>query len=120
MKITGYPYELAQRLFELDKDKKYTITEYKKIRGTQANRYFHKLVNELAKYNRSTGYAIGDEEMKIEINTSYGTLSTFEDGRIKGAKVPKGTNIQEFYPYAKNIKLRENTSVTFSIKGHLN
>lgn len=104
MKITGYPYELAQRLFELDKDKKYTITEYKKIRGTQANRYFHKLVNELAKYNRSTGYAIGDEEMKIEINTSYGTLSTFEDGRIKGAKVPKGTNIQEFYPYAKKYK----------------
>lgn len=104
MKITGYPSELAQRLFELDKDKKYTISEYKKVRGTQANRYFHKLVNELAKYNRSTGYAISDEEMKIEINTSYGTLATFDDGRIKGAKVPKGTNIYEFYPYAKKYK----------------
>lgn len=107
MKIIGYPNEIAQQLFELDKNKKYILSEYKEIRGPKANRYFHKLINELARYNRSKGYAISEEEMKIEINTSYGTLATFEDGRIKGAKVPKGTNIKEFYSYAKLYKTED-------------
>ena len=103
-KIIGYPSELAQQLFELDKTKKYEIIEHKKIRGPKANRYFHKLINELAKYNRTVGHAISEEEMKIDINLSYGTHAKFDDGRVKGAKVPCGTNIQEFYPYAKKYK----------------
>jgi len=104
MKITGKPEELAMYLFKLDKTKVYEIKEYKKIRGTQANRYFHKLINELSRYNRGIGHAISDDEMKIDINLSYGTLATNDDGTVKGAKVPKGTNMQEFYPYAKWYK----------------
>lgn len=107
-KITGKPEELARCLFQLDKEKMYEIKEYKKIRGTQANRYFHKLVNELARYNRGIGHAISDDEMKVDINLSYGTLALNEDGTVKGAKVPKGTDMQNFYPYSKWYKEDEN------------
>ena len=98
MKITGKPEELATQLFKLDKDKLYEIKEYKKLRGSQANRYFHKLVNELARYNRGIGHAISDDEMKININLNYGTIATSNDGSVLGAKVPKGTNLEGFYP----------------------
>lgn len=102
--ITGLPKELATQLFILDQDKVYEISEYKPIRGTKANRYFHKLINELARYNRSTGFAVSDEEMKIDINLSYGTLATEDNGVVKGVKVPKTFNMQEFYPYSKKYK----------------
>ncbi len=103
-KITGKPEELARSLFQLDKDKLYEIKEYKKLRGSKANRYFHSLVNELARYNRGIGHAISDDEMKININLAYGTIAKDETGKVIGAKVPKGTNINEFYPYAKWYK----------------
>ncbi len=103
-KITGKPEELARSLFQLDKDKLYEIKEYKKLRGPKANRYFHSLVNELARYNRGIGYAISDDEMKININLAYGTIAKDDTGKVIGAKVPQGTNINEFYPYAKWYK----------------
>lgn len=103
-KITGKPEELARTLFQLDKDKLYEIKEYKKLRGLQANKYFHSLVNELARYNRGIGHAISDDEMKININLAYGTIAKDDTGKVIGAKVPKGTNINEFYPYAKWYK----------------
>lgn len=106
-KITGKPEELARSLFQLDKDKMYEIKEYKKLRGTQANRYFHSLINELARYNRGVGHAISDDEMKININLAYGTIAKDDNGRVIGAKVPKGTNIRKFYPYAKWYKEEE-------------
>ncbi len=102
--ISGTPKELATILFSLQQDKVYEIKEVKKIRSLSANAYFHKLINELARYNRSIGFAISDEEMKIDMNLSYGTLATDDNGKIRGAKVPKGTNIQDFYPYAKKYK----------------
>ena len=89
--ITGNPKELAMYLFNLNQSKVYEIKEYKPVRGLQANKYFHALVNELARYNRNSGYAISDEEMKIHINLSYGTLATDENGKIAGAIVPKGS-----------------------------
>lgn len=105
--ITGNPKELAMYLFNLDQSKIYEIKEYKPIRGLQANKYFHKLVNELARYNRNSGYAISDEEMKILINISYGTLATDENGKIAGAIVPKNFDISSYYPYAKLYKSDE-------------
>lgn len=105
--ITGKPKELAMYLFNLDQSKVYEIKEYKPVRGLQANKYFHALVNELARYNRNSGYAISDEEMKIYINTSYGTLSTDHNGKIAGAIVPKNFNMSNYYPYAKLYKSDE-------------
>lgn len=102
--ITGTPRELSMQLFALDKDKIYEIKEFKPLRGTKANRYFHKLVNELARYNRSNGFAISDDEMKIEINLRYGTLAVDSNQVVKGAKVPKSVNMQELYPYSKKYK----------------
>ena len=96
------------QLFNLDQNKLYEIKEYKPLRGLQANKYFHKLVNELARYNRSIGFAISDEEMKININLSYGTLATDDNGKISGAKVPKGFDISELYPYVKKYKEEDN------------
>lgn len=105
--ITGTPKELAMYLFNLDQSKVYEIKEYKPVRGLQANKYFHKLINELARYNRNSGYAISDEEMKIHINTSYGTLAIDENGKIAGAIVPKNFDISKYYPYAKLYKTDE-------------
>lgn len=106
--ITGNPKELAMYLFNLDQSKIYEIKEYKPIRGIQANKYFHKLINELARYNRNSGYAISDEEMKIHINISYGTLATDDNGKIAGAIVPKNFDINRYYPYAKLYKSDSN------------
>lgn len=91
---------------QLEKEELLDITIEKHIekRGTQANRYFHKLVNELAKYNRGKGFAISDDEMKANMNVSYGTLATGKDGQVIAAKVPKGTNLTDFYPYIKRYK----------------
>lgn len=106
--ITGTPKELAPNLFLLDQNKIYEIKEHKNLRGLKANSYFHKLINELARYNRSVGFAISDEEMKIDINLKYGTLAVYDNGKVMGAKVPKGADILPFYKYAKKYKEEDN------------
>ncbi len=98
--ITGTPKELSIQLFNLQQDKIYELKEYHPLRGIQANRYFHKLINELARYNRSLGHAISDEDMKVAINVSYGTLRTSDDGLPVYIATRKGTDVTEVYPYA--------------------
>lgn len=90
-------------LLKQDNKKQYEIKEVKPKRSNNANAYFHALVNELARY-----YSMSDTDMKIKMNLDYGTIARFEDERIKGCKVPKGTNIREFYQYAKWYKSDEN------------
>ena len=102
--ITGTPKELSLQLCNISQNKIYELKEYKPLRGTQANRYFHKLVNELARYNRNNGYAISDDEMKIKMNLAYGALAYDDLGHIQGAKVPHGTNMKKWYEYAKWYK----------------
>ena len=100
--MVGTIEQLIQYLFKQDRTKKYEVKEYKQRRSNDANAYFHVLVNKLARY-----YNISDEDMKIKMNLDYGTIARFEDGRIKGCKVPEGTNIKEFYNYAKWYKTDE-------------
>ncbi len=100
---SGTPKELATILFSLQQDKVYEIKEVKKTRSLSANAYFHKLINELARYNRSVGFAISDEEMKIDINLKYGTIDV-RDGALYEAILPKDFNFQEKYEYAKKVK----------------
>ena len=104
MTITGTPKELAPNLFLLDQNKVYEIKEHKNLRGLKANSYFHKLINELARYNRSVGFAISDEEMKIDINLKYGTIATLEDGSLYEVILPNNVDFQEKYEYAKKVK----------------
>ena len=66
----GKPLELITWLYSQNKDKTYEIKEHKEIRGLQANKYFHSLINQLARFNRSSGHAISDEEMKREKSES--------------------------------------------------
>lgn len=102
--MIGKPEELSRVLFNLDRDKVYEIKEYKKMRSKDANAYFHKLANELAKYNRANGFAVSDEDMKIDLNLAYGTIATDKNNSAICAIVPQGTNMREFYPYAKRYK----------------
>lgn len=106
--FVGTPEQISKILFDLDRTKTYKLEIFRQKRGTNANKYFHSLINQLARFNRSSGHAISDEEMKREINTTYGTLAKGGDGQILGAKVPKGTDMYSFYPYAKWYKSEDN------------
>ena len=75
------------------------ITKHKEKRSNDANAYFHVLVNKLARH-----FDISDEEMKIKMNLQYGTIATDENEKVIGCKVPKGVNVQAFYPYSKWYK----------------
>lgn len=83
------------------------LEKYYEKRGLQANKYFHKQINQLARYERGIGHAISDDEMKKNINLQYGTIATDGYGRIFGAKVPHGTDMQHFYPYSKMYKTED-------------
>lgn len=101
---------LTEEFNQLQKEEVLDIDLKKEVqqRGLQANKYFHSLVNELARYNRGNGYAISDEEMKVNINLAYGTIAKDDNGKVLGAKVPKGTDIKQFYPYSKWYKEEDN------------
>lgn len=103
--VTFYTKKSPINLYKKLQDAKEIDVEAKKHRekrSNDANAYFHVLVNELARH-----FNISDDEMKIKMNLDYGTIARFEDGRIKGCKVPVGTNIKEFYRYAKWYKTDE-------------
>ncbi len=70
--------------------------KYRAKRSLDANAYFHVLVNKLARH-----FNISDSEMKIKMNLEYGTVAINLDGTKVGIKVPKGTKIEQFYPYCK-------------------
>lgn len=97
--MVGTPQELAMMLFQLDKDKKYKLEEYKEKRSKDANAYFHLLVNKLARH-----YSMSDKDMKIKMNLDYGTIATDKNNKTLGCKVPNGTDMKAFYEYAKWYK----------------
>lgn len=110
IQITKQEDILTDEFDNLLKQEKLDITLVKEVhkRGGQANKYFHSLLNQLARYNRANGYAISDEDLKIDINLFYGTLAKGEDGQVLGAKVPKGTKMKDFYKYSKWYKEEDN------------
>lgn len=100
--VTFYTKQSPVRLYEkLQKEKDIDVEAKKHTeqRGLNANAYFHALINKLGRY-----FNISDEDMKIKMNLDYGTIARFDDGRIKGCKVPKGTNMREIYKYSKWYK----------------
>lgn len=106
LQLTSQYDLLTDEFSQLQKEEVLDIDLRKEVqqRGLQANKYFHSLVNELARYNRSNGHAISDEEMKNNINLAYGTIAKDDNGKVLGAKVPKGTDMKQFYPYSKWYK----------------
>lgn len=75
------------------------LEKHREIRGLQANSYFHVLINKLARY-----YNVSDDDMKIKMNLQYGTIATDENEKVIGCKLPKGTDMKLFYPYARWYK----------------
>jgi len=110
IQITKQEDILTDEFDNLLEQEKLDITLVKEVhkRGGQANKYFHSLLNQLARYNRANGYAISDDDLKIDINLFYGTLAKGEDGQVLGAKVPKGTKMKDFYKYSKWYKEEDN------------
>ena len=88
-------YEEVKRYDLLD----ISFDKHRNKRSLDANSYLHVMLNKLARC-----FTISDEEMKIKMNLAYGTIARDESGKILGAKVPKGTNMQSFYPYSKWYK----------------
>lgn len=103
MELKGIVKELIPKMLNLPQDKLYELIEYKEKRGKDANAYFHVLSNKLARF-----YNLSDSQMKIKLNTEYGTIARKEDGSPIGAKYPKGTNPYDFYEYASWYKEEDN------------
>ncbi len=96
---------LEYLLINRNNDIKYELSEFKEKRSLNANAYFHLLCNKLAKkLNKS------NEDMKIELNLSYGTIARAEDGKKMGCMIPKYVNIRDFYEYAYCYKEDEQYS----------
>lgn len=106
--MVGTQKQAITWLLEQDNTKRYEVKEYKEKRSNDANAYFHVLVNKLARYIN-----ISDKEMKIRMNLQYGTIAKDENGNSVGVKIPKGTDITQFYDYAKWFGECEENGIKF-------
>ena len=65
--MIGTPEELSKYLWQLDKDKKYEIKEYKEKRSLKSNAYAWKLITELGNVLRQS-----KEEVYLQMLKDYG------------------------------------------------
>lgn len=65
--MIGTPEELSRYLWQLDKDKKYEIKEYKEKRSLNSNSYVWKLITELGNVLRKS-----KEEVYLQMLKDYG------------------------------------------------
>jgi hypothetical protein len=65
--MIGTPEELSRYLWQLDKDKKYEIKEYKEKRSLNSNAYAWKLITELGNVLRKS-----KEEVYLQMLKDYG------------------------------------------------
>lgn len=72
------------------------VRKHRNIRSKNANSYFHVLVNKIA---AETGES--DEEVKVRLITSYGTLARTEDGKYLMFVLPKDADATDYYKYAE-------------------
>lgn len=109
IKGTGNLKDIKRELFVLNDENlyDYLIVEHneknvlscvqkREKRSLNANAYFHVLVNEIARITN-----ISDDECKIKMVFEYGTIAKNEDGTPVTIKIPKHTDIAQFYKYAK-------------------
>ena len=86
----------GDRFDELSKvDCDIEIKKHRNIRSKNANSYFHVLVNKIA---AETGES--DEEVKIRLITSYGTLERTKDGKYMMFVLPQEADATDYYKYA--------------------
>lgn len=85
------------------------IDRWFKKRSLDANAYFHALCDEIARETQRTL-----DEVKIELNTTYGTLATDEDGQTLWVMLPEKAKIEKYYDYAKWYKEAEMNGKKFN------
>lgn len=88
-----------KKLQEVDVDVE--IRKHRKTRSKNANAYFHLLVGKIAEAR-----GLGIEEVKVMLNTDYGTYARDEDGMLIGLKLPASVKPSYIYPYTKFIEDR--------------
>lgn len=84
------------------------LKEHKEKRSLDANAYFHVLVDKIAKaLNKPM------DDVKADMVLQYGAMAKTEHNETVGVKVPKGTNIKHFYPYARWFDTRTENGKEF-------
>lgn len=86
------------------------IKRHRNIRSKTANAYFHVLVNKIAAETGET-----DEEVKIRLITSYGTLARTADGKYLMFVLPRDADATDYYKYAVLFDQREVNGVTCNV-----
>lgn len=89
---------------EVLKDKPYVceIKPYAKKRSLDANAFFHVQCDLIAKATKRS-----PREIKIELNTTYGTIAKDDDGQYLAVMLPENAKVERFYDYAKWYKSME-------------
>lgn len=80
--MQGTPLQIIQWLYEQDKDKQFTIKEYKEKRSLNANNYYWKLVNEIANKLQTSKEEVHERMIKRYSQSEY--ISILEDVNITG------------------------------------
>ena len=101
----------GDRFDELSKyDCDIEIKKHRNIRSKNANAYFHVLVNKIA---GETGES--DEDVKVRLITSYGTLARTADGKYLMFVLPREADATDYYKYAVLYDQREINGVTCNV-----
>lgn len=93
--MIGYPSEISQYLWNLDKDKKYEIKEYKPKRSLSQNSYAWVLINELANKMR-----MSKEEMYLQLLEDYSQCLMIP---VEKGKKPNG--YFKYYKYIATVNI---------------
>mgnify|MGYP002624280617 FL=1 len=86
------------------------IKKHREIRSKNANAYFHVLVNKIA---GETGES--DEEVKVRLITSYGTLARTKDGKYLMFVLPRDADATDYYKYAVLFDQRQVNGITCNV-----
>lgn len=89
-------------------DVEVSIKKWRAKRSRDANAYFHMLVNQIA-----SAKGLTDDEVKIDLVTSYGTYARDGDGMIIGFKLPASVDASTIYPYTRMYKEVEEDGKSF-------
>lgn len=76
-----------------------SIKKWRAKRSKDANAYFHVLVNQIA-----VARGLSDEEVKIDLVTTYGSYARDEENQIIGFMLPASVDVDEIYPYTRMYK----------------
>jgi hypothetical protein len=98
MRLTADSVKAAMDLCDKQKDREYevTIKEYREKRSLTANAYFHVLCTKIAAVLKTD-----IDSVKKRLVRSYGAVADSDDGKPIVVTVPKGVNIETYYPYVE-------------------